>query len=380
MAAPTYTIAEELIMDCFKAVLDQPVASERMDKTKELSKKLLAEVETEKGRKALETFASKVSEELLKVVDKASSSKFSSMKVKMWRQFHDIRTTKLNQLYCQFLKEVSVTEADPLLIQHTFSKMFEGTLKFKFSSSTETKPAPDLTSNDHNALRYTAGFIPHALKKKIVKSSHPSKESFLACLSSMGTKGQSPDVSAEETFHSFTKKWITAVNRGGLFFVSDEVYTFFLELEKKTRKFLPELIRQGSVNKEAVLTEITADDNVQFFWCIISTDIDDEEASQELLYKIVELWLTIRGFSIAGSFVEYYKQCTKESNKKKSLRKGLKRKHEDSTSGKGKEPEKRKNQPERETEEDHFDADIMEEFDIIQDEESDDEPFDMDNI
>lgn len=119
------------------------------------------------------------------------------------------------------------------------------------------------------------------------------------------------------------------MNRGGLFFVSDEVYTFFLELEKKTRSYLPELIRQGKVNKAVVLGEITADDSVQFFWCIVSTDIEDEAASEELLYKVVELWLTIRGFSIAGSYVEYYKQCNKASTKKKkSLRKGLKQKHE----------------------------------------------------
>ena len=221
-----------------------------------------------------------------------------------------------------------ITEKDPLLIQYTFDKMFEETLKWKFDCSIETEEFADLTSHDHNALRYAAGFIPHSLMKKISRGSHPSKESFLSCLSSMGSKGQHQDDTVE-TYQAFTKKWITAVNRGGFFFISDEVYTFFLELEKKTRKHLPELIRHGKVNKEAVLNEIIADDSVQFYWCMISTNIDDEAASEELLYKVAELWLTVRGFSMAGSYVEYYKQCNKESTRKKSLRKGLKRKHEE---------------------------------------------------
>ncbi len=63
----------------------------------------------------------------------------------------------------------------------------------------------------------------------LMQGSHPFKEPFLSCLSSMGSKGQHPDDTVE-TYQAFTKKWITAVNRGGLFFVSDEVYTFFLEL------------------------------------------------------------------------------------------------------------------------------------------------------
>ncbi len=43
---------------------------------------------------------------------------------------------------------------------------------------------------------------------------------------------------------------------------------------------------------------------------------------------IVDLWLTIRGFSTAGAYVEYYKQCNKKSTTKATgLRRGLKRKH-----------------------------------------------------
>ena len=45
-----------------------------------------------------------------------------------------------------------------------------------------------------------------------------------------------------------------------------------------------------------------------FHWRLISTDIDDEAASQEVLQKIVKVWLIIRGFSTVGAYIEYYKQ------------------------------------------------------------------------
>ena len=58
------TVAEELLIGCFTSVLGHPdftVSSERMAKIKTLAEKLLAEIKTEKGSKALKNFASKVS-------------------------------------------------------------------------------------------------------------------------------------------------------------------------------------------------------------------------------------------------------------------------------------------------------------------------------
>ena len=66
------------------------------------------------------------------------------------------------------------------------------------------------------------------------------------------------------------------------------------------------------------------DEDIQFQWCIISTDIEDESASQELLYLVAELCLMICGFSNAGAYLECYKELTTIPIKKAT---GLKRKH-----------------------------------------------------
>ena len=66
------------------------------------------------------------------------------------------------------------------------------------------------------------------------------------------------------------------------------------------------------------------DEDILFSWTI-ATDIDDESLSHELLSHVVNMWLTIRGFSAAGAWMEHYKQC-KGVDIKGGLRKGLKRK------------------------------------------------------
>ena len=68
------------------------------------------------------------------------------------------------------------------------------------------------------------------------------------------------------------------------------------------------------------------DDSVQFYWLIVTTDfeIEDGDIHSELLYKITELYLTIRGHSYCSMWVERYKQKEKKSTQRsKSLRKEL---------------------------------------------------------
>ena len=106
-------------------------------------------------------------------------------------------------------------------------------------------------------------------------------------------------------------------------------------MEKKVRAYLCDIFASASgltdrskvEAKSETIANIVEDTDVQFSWLLLCLDLDDEELSKELLGLIVEMWITIRGFSMAGAWIEYYKQsmqtCTK---KKQGLRKGLKRK------------------------------------------------------
>ena len=79
----------------------------------------------------------------------------------------------------------------------------------------------ELSFDNHNALHYVAGFVPHCLTKRISKGIHTYKESFLQCLSRMGVKGEEEDA-GENTFQDFTKKWIRKITGRSFFFFFGE--------------------------------------------------------------------------------------------------------------------------------------------------------------
>lgn len=81
--------------------------------------------------------------------------------------------------------------------------------------------------------------------------------------------------------------------------------------------------------RELVVDSVASDDTVQFLWVLLSCDITEEEDAVCLLKEIIGLWLTIRGYSIAGSWVEEYKKKVATTTRKiKGLRKGLKQSEE----------------------------------------------------
>ena len=273
-------------------------------------------------------FSNDLSTVLVQIVENtASCSKFTTRKQRMWREFHKSRCSTLKELWTDFFKCLGIDhQSDSLLMQNVFEECFNYILKKKFESSENV--------SESSELRYVAGYIPHNLRKKILNGTHIFKESFLECLSQMGVKGGEENLDTDgSSFQDFTKKWIQKINRGGLFLIKDEVYVFFFELERKLRQYLPKLLTKKCC-KQTIIDEILDDDNVQFQWCLISTVVEDATASQELLGMIVELWLTIRGFSHAAAYLEFYKQQTKVTIKKATgLRKGLKRKHVENVDG-----------------------------------------------
>ena len=83
-----------------------------------------------------------------------------------------------------------------------------------------------------------------------------------------------------------------------------------------------------------IIKAVTNNDDVQFCWTLmLSVGIHVEKHAIQLLEEIVGLWVSSRGFSIAGAWLEQHKQVTKASTaKNKALRKDLKQKAQKSAS------------------------------------------------
>lgn len=90
--------------------------------------------------------------------------------------------------------------------------------------------------------------------------------------------------------------------------------------------FLPKHV-VNSVNdslEHKVCGKIHENEDVQFYWELLSQDINCHDDAQKLLVEIIKLWVTIRGKSIAASWMEVFKKTEKVNiDKSTSLRKSL---------------------------------------------------------
>lgn len=94
------------------------------------------------------------------------------------------------------------------------------------------------------------------------------------------------------------------------------------------RKFLLKHDIRGESDKatfkDAIIKNIVQNEDVQFHWVLLSQDIDDPHNAEALLVEIVKLWVTIRGFSLAASWMEEYKKNTcKTTEKSTGLHKSI---------------------------------------------------------
>ena len=107
--------------------------------------------------------------------------------------------------------------------------------------------------------------------------------------------------------------------------MNDEAFAVFVAIEQVVRQHFhkDKASNVFTGSRKELCATIVRNEDVLFYWCIAAADMD-EENSTTLLHMIVESWVTIRGFSFAGAWVELYKQRTKKTLKRsKGIRKAL---------------------------------------------------------
>lgn len=118
-----------------------------------------------------------------------------------------------------------------------------------------------------------------------------------------------------------SEDWTYIIDRGGLIHVSDTTYMLFVAMEVEIRKNLSQLSLLTNF-KEMAITNILGSREFLQCWSDISINWGDE--SDDLKEMIVNQYVTVRGFSAAGAFIEKYKQNKQKTvQKKRALRKTL---------------------------------------------------------
>ena len=155
------------------------------------------------------------------------------------------------------------------------------------------------------------------LLKKFERKDSSKAQCFVEALLNMLGDDPSSNSECTSSYAEYVSVWIQCTDRGGLMHVSLDTFKCFKFIELATYAGL----KRGEP-KEAILSQIIADENVLFHWELAV--FIEEQSSQELLQEVVECWFTIRGFSVASKVFEQYKKAKKTNiHGKKGTRKEL---------------------------------------------------------
>ena len=299
--------------------------------TAELLKRISANSD-ETTLEAFDTFSEELVFTLKKIFTTLKDYKVvTTQQEKLWREFHSTRSHILPTCWKVFCERIGMNY-NRLAAQTINLKIFESLMKTHFSASgsncqasaSDSDVPQKMTYSDDelNALRYVSGYVPHVLLKRYEKRTEEEVSPYLTCLGNMAVAGD------ESSIHNYTTKWIEKVNRGGLFPVNDDSFCFFLALESIVRHLLCTTYKNTSMEEDSIkrnMIEVCLrNGQVQQKWSTISKDVIDPQISNTLLKEVITLWITIRGFSLAATWLESYKKSSKKDTKKsKRLRKML---------------------------------------------------------
>ena len=237
----------------------------------------------------------------------------STQRERLWSHF------ELTTMWREFLSSIGVDPkfyTDPILIQVIARCLFEKLLKLVLQTASPTVSSPPhITTDETNAIRYVGGYILKKIRNKY--KSTKSNEILIQFIETLHPNEDENGGDIAETFLEYTTRWINKANRGGLFKIADNVYQTYYAMEVVLRTFLKDCI----VNVPKLQQEVIEDSDVQFWWALVSSELDDDLA-QVLLFDMVKLWIT---FAYTSSIVDQYKQCKKATlQRKRALRKDLK--------------------------------------------------------
>ncbi len=276
-----------------------------------------------------ESLLEKFSQELMDLLRSCFQdiNKYRSSSTKrghLWAAFHKLSVEEFPRLWSNLFLLLQVNCREPLFYQTVNLTLFEELLKDDAASKDKristVREDIQYTKEQLNIIRYVCGSVVRMVLKKYEKLKKPV--SSCECLRNMSVvDGDTSD------FTSYTSEWLKKTNRGGLLLVNDQTFTFFVAIERVTQTYLPKYCSNNDGNTKTILIKmITEDSDVQFFWTLISQDIDDEDTAIDLLDCIASMWITVRGFSLASTWLEKYKKDKKINlAKKKALRKEIKK-------------------------------------------------------
>ena len=210
---------------------------------------------------------------------------------KLWSSYHTVRSS---QRYIDEKKELlsnaSIVSARyaAMIYQYVGHYMLKELMEpYHTTTSFSTVQHYDaLTYEEINSLMYSAGYVPRAIKTKLQKEkTSPLMKDLLIYFDDM--------IDSEGVINNGSRDWLELVNRGGLTCINGLTFELFLAIELELRSHFQVLQQEDII--EPATSAIKSNEDVLFFWAILSAGWDETSATN-LLDRIIHLWITIRGF------------------------------------------------------------------------------------
>ena len=167
-------------------------------------------------------------------------------------------------------------------------------------------PSREFSAIEENAIYYAAGYVVRKILCRHVKKDDAKSKSIVTALISMLGNHYDNDIVEElSSYMDYVTTWTRIADRGGLKHVTLDTFRFFSTVEVITG----DLLSKGC-NKIEVTGQAFVNEAVRFHWDLIA-DFQNETDSLQLLREAINLWHTIRGFSVASKLFEDYKKATK---------------------------------------------------------------------
>ena len=122
-----------------------------------------------------------------------------------------------------------------------------------------------------------------------------------------------------------TDEWISKINKGRLWKVTDKVYQLFCIMEKEMKLEFSDSCRDSFVEskKAGFIEDLLKNEELLIQWGFTTSDLPCN-LHNTLLKLISELFMIIHGHAHASSCLELYKEQNKQTlSKKKALRSSL---------------------------------------------------------
>ena len=286
------------------------------------AKSVLEWISQEENQTIFSAFEDKIMSELRECIGVSPEGvrSFRTKQMELCRSYHQLRISdEYITTWVVFLRQIKCNPV-PTFYQEVTDILFEHILKSLYPLEMDTIPldTEEITFEDANVVRYMAGYVCRKVNTKIANSPFLNKIVLQKCLQGLLQDDGESSASA-------SANWIEAVDRGGLWHVREGTYMLFCAMEEVVREYL----HANNVScmteefKATVVSAVTESEDVLLHWCILSAETEEKDA-KVVFDMIVDLWITVRGFSFASLWVEVYKREKKRGlQHSKALRKEI---------------------------------------------------------